>query len=397
VTLPINMSRPARILATDTNYSTGPAAGTASKTDPGVAIAAEGFVPGRAGAQHMNFVLNDIGTIQDRLVLEARRNLAIRACKLRETATNAYADTGANLGAIALNSLGNILVLKGGANDSKSIWDDETLTTLGSIVSVTSAVKGIAKNGSGRLVAIGTGGNRCAFSADSGVTWTAGTALPADGNAIIYKTIGNRFMVTSSSGVSQDVDGASTWATVATGLSGTLGGIAACTPGGGTDFTVVPGLNGSGDLDFAVSTDGGGSWSTAGGTCPSAADYDDSGWITGKNGGSTVYHVGRLNTGDTMQVCKSTNGSTWELVATINPNTSVTARPKILMCPDTDVMWIIYDQITATGIVASFDYGVTWTTPVHVTLRSVDAFACANGRLISTQGARLQISDGVLR
>ncbi len=50
---------PAQGWATDTNYSTGPNAGTPTKVEPSAGEKASGFVPGSAAvAQHMNFELN---------------------------------------------------------------------------------------------------------------------------------------------------------------------------------------------------------------------------------------------------------------------------------------------------------------------------------------------------
>ncbi len=366
-----------RIWSSDTNYTNGSAAGTPTKADPGAALSAEGFVPGRAGAQHLNYQLNDLS-------LAGQGTTRLAALRMRLVSPTSFADTGAGIAAISSTTPGRIIVLKGGASDVHALYSDEN-ASIGTVASITSVVAAVARNGS-RLVACGTGGNLCCFSTNEGATWSAGSVLPATAFDILYNPVHSRFMAASSSGVSQDVDGASTWATVATGLAATVGGIARV---GGT--VVVCGQDGGADVDFAVSTDGGVSWSVAGGTVPDA--NDNSGWVT--SDGNQFIYFGEAVGGDELHCCTSADGLTWSQVATLIPAVNVPSRPRIRCCPDTGVLYAWYDQIDSFAVIWSTDGGVTWSSPLYVADRSSNTFAVANGRLISSVAGRLYASDGV--
>ena len=305
---------------------------------------------------------------------------------------NPFASVTTGLGVISRAATdGGVIAAKGGSTGVHIVYDDDETDPTGSLVSVTSVVTGIARNGS-RLLAIGSGGNFCCFSTNEGASWSAGSALAAAAIDIVYNVTHSRFMASFvvSEDVAQDVDGASTWTSVATGLTSAQSGIAVLSDG----TTVVAGLDGSGDVDFAVSGNGGGTWSVAGGTVPNAGDYDDSGWVTG-DGGATVFHAGRAIGGTELRVCSSTDGLAWTLIATVV--TGVNSKPRLLRCKDTGLLVIVWESTGSPSThkaIASVDNGVTWTEPMqYVTRLSTSSYGVALGRLFSTIDERLFATD----
>jgi hypothetical protein len=361
---------------------------------------ANGFIPDQPiAAEHLNYELNALtagSTSHAALIAELQHMAKAAALRLRLTGTNLpftdAADSMAVIGSIAIHR--GILAVKVGTNDTHVVNDgDNGNSNIGAVVSITSDVCGIARNGS-RLVLIGTGGNRCCFSTNEGSSWSAGSDLGATPQAIIYNATHARFMVTFAAGVNvaQDVNGASTWASVSSGLTSAQGGIAHLSNG----TAVVCGLDGSGDVDFARSTDGGGTWSTAGGTVPNAADYNEAGWVVG-NGGTTLYHAGRALSGTQLRICSSTDGLTWTLVATLLPAASSTfdLAPRIFLCPDTGLLVVVCYQTHSDGAYASRDGGATWIGPAFYQNFSMSAYGVARGRLLATRSTRLYATDAI--
>jgi hypothetical protein len=329
--------------------------------------------------------------------LTATKALAVREAKLafdpnlmrlREiNLTTPFTDNAASMG-VCTQSNGPVMLLKAGATDSHSLSQHDDLgTTAGTVTSITSLVTDIAKNGA-RMVAIGTGGNRCCFTTDFGANWSAGSDLGATPERIIYNSTHSRFMVTFAAGVNvaQDVDGASTWASVSSGLATAQGGIAHFSNGD----TVVCGYSGGSAVEMARSTNGGGAWSATA-TVPNPTDYADSGTIVG-NGGTTIYHAGRT-TANRLRICKTTSAMSWSLLADIQPFATLTFKPRILLCPDTGVLVVVFAFSGGTQAVVSRDGGVTWSDRVFYRTRFNNSFGIARGRLFATAFNSLYATD----
>lgn len=296
-----------------------------------------------------------------------------------------FTDTANSL-AVRRLSNGPVLVLKTGATGVHRLSDgDDAHEEFGSgLVSITSLVTGVAGSGAVRLVAIGTGGNRCAFSTDFGATWSAGSDLGATPERIIFNATHSRYMVTFASGVNvaQDVDAASTWSIVSSGLTSAQGGIAHFSNGD----TLVCGLDGSSDVAFARSTDGGAVWASTA-TVPNPSDYLDSGNIEG-DGGSTIYHVGRV-AGNTVRICSTDSSMSWSLLASLFMVASGSNKPRILVCPDTGVLVVLWLASSGTVASVSRDGGATWSERVFYKPRALNAFAVARGRLFAAWNGTL--------
>ena len=374
--------------------------GELTKVAMTLAQRANGFVPeAPVAAEHLNYELNAItaDVAAHASLLDELEDLAkAAALRLRLTGSNfPFTDTAGSMAVIGSITIHRgLLAIKASTNDTHFVNDgDLGNTNIGAVTSITSDVCGVARNGS-RLLLIGTGGNRCCFSTNEGSSWSAGSDLGATPQAIIYNATHSRFMVTFAAGVNvaQDINGASTWASVSSGLGSAQGGIAHLSNG----TTVVCGLDGSSDVDFARSTDGGGSWSIAGGTVPNAGDYDEAGWVVG-NGGSSIYHVGRALSGSQLRICSSTDGLAWTLRETLLPAASSTfdAAPRILMCQETGLLVVVCYQTHSDGVYASRDGGVTWLGPAFYQNFDMRAYGVARGRLIATSGTHLFATDAI--
>lgn len=321
-------------------------------------------------------------------VEQPKRDLLPVLLKLRQLSTEtSFTDTDESMGLLRLAN-GTILAVKSGSNDSKRLTEcDDRMDNLGTVASITSLVTDLASSGSARVVAIGTGGNRCCFSTNSGSTWAAGSDLGATPHRIIYNDTHSVFMATYAAGVDVafDADAASTWTIVSSGLTSGQGGIAHFSNGD----TLVCGLDGSSEVEIAVSTDGGASWAP-GATVPNPGDYDDSGTIIG-DGGATIYHVGRVGTD--LRVCSTSAVLGWTLLATL-PSSGIPAdKPRILLCPDTGVLAILWRTSTATCVRVSRDGGASWSDQIFYRPRNLDSFGIARGQIYSTNNDTMYATD----
>jgi hypothetical protein len=305
-----------------------------------------------------------------------------------------FTDTGTSM-AVRVMTSGPIMVLKSGATDTHYVSEnDDKVGVGGAVASITSLVAGLANNGS-RIVAVGTGGNRCCFSTDFGATWSAGSDLGATPNmdGIIYNATHTRFMVQFAAGanVAHDVDAASGWTSVATGLSSALGGIAHFANGD----TLVAGLDGGSVVAIARSVDGGGSWA-AGANVPNPGDYvvGNSGSLAG-NGGATIYHAGQVST-TSIRICATDNSMTWALRATITTPAAITFKPRLLLCPVTGVLVVVHSIAAGTVAYVSRDGGFTWSAPAFYRSRFTSSFGIAQGRLFSSLDGLLYATDRLI-
>lgn len=378
--------------ASNTNYSAGPDTGTPTKVDP--ASQANGFVRGvNAAAQHVNYVL-------DPITREARRAFLLAACKLRRIVLEgtAITDTAESMAAVQRSQDGPLLAIKtaqafglGEAADRFNVQGvPASITSL-----ITDAARLTSGANSGRIVAIGTGGNRATRSDDDGVTWAASNDVGAVPAYIIASSTGGSFRTAPGvpSGGFEVVRtgiGSGAWTSLATTIASgsTLAGLAATAT---TEFACY---DVAGDPSFQI--EGGGAYTATGGTVANPTLFDEGGCLVG-NGGTTIYHAGRLSTGTSIQVSSSTDGATWTTLTSIIPisGTSFTARPRLFMCQNTGLLVLAAPHNSAVALYASTN-GTDWVGPLLAfpTL-GVNAFAIAGGRLLMTHDDMLFASDGI--
>jgi hypothetical protein len=384
--------------SSDTNYSSGAVPNTPTKVDPGAALALQGFVPGLpTAAQHFNSILN----IHSRVI---RRMLTNAALKLQYTdySTTNEAAMAAISSSVGGPQVSGVLTIKSGASNVKTASDGGRPAVRGSVASITSLVVGCARNPStGRIVAIGTGGNNNCFSDDFGATWTAGGAMSAVPVDIVWNPTHSRFISgRATTGVRFSAD-AVAWSNGTTSLDSAGCGLAVLANGN----TIACGLDG-GDTNnpaFSVSTNGGTSWADTGGTVANPDSYTTTnagGWVCG-NGGGVIWHVGSI--GEQMIVSSSPDGASWTTLAELRAAPGVIGgglafrKPKIMCCPETGLLVVVGDQTGRAGalLFASLDGGATWTPPVSGPVDAIDAYALAAGRLFCSDGTDVLATDGV--
>ena len=151
-------------------YDTGVRAGTPTKVDIGKANYANGFVPGKLGAQTLNALLHDIS-------LPAKRSADMWCSSLRNNILEGDSLTGTGLAVVYASDA--LLDLAAVGDKTKSISDLGHVHTSGSITSHT--VGGLARNNTtGRtMAAMKSGTNKAYFSDNDMATWTAATVSPA--------------------------------------------------------------------------------------------------------------------------------------------------------------------------------------------------------------------------
>lgn len=380
-----------RRFASDTNYSSGPDTGTPTKVDRGAALTAQGFIPGSpVPAQHVNHALNAATGI-------ARRTLSVDMLRLTELrlAGTSITDTAESMAAASVGVGYPVVACK--TAQAFGVTDCGRFKVLGVPASITSLVTGAARDpATNRILIVGTGGNRCAYSDDSGVTWTAGADIGEVPQAVVWNASKGRFITSNGTSTKRSTTGAAAWSagTISNSSSGGLavlsnGNTVAC----GDGFSVA----------FSISTDGGATWSDSAGTIPNAGAAADAGWVVG-NEGASIFHIARLTAGaNTFQVSRSSDGSSWGVAKTFAmPHAGASAnRPKILMCQNTGLLVAIMPFTPAisspgdiTMISASLD-GSEWTEPFYVSDAPINAFSVAGGRLLFTRDDMLFASAGI--
>jgi hypothetical protein len=329
------------------------------------------------------------------LTLEQKRAL-LAGMLLRSTDLGSASptDTSAAIGVIS-TAQDDVLVVKGGTDGIFRFADLPLVNNSpASIAGITSNVRKIAQNGSGRYIAAGSGGNHNAFSTNNGLTWTQGGSVSNSLEDVIWD--GTQFVAWASDEITHHSVNGIAWTpatitqdtfNVLTG--GTRNGLAVLA--GGT----VVGAGAITNPAFVKSTNHGLTWSNTGGTLPNASDMAASrGWLAG-NGGSTIYYLGSPG-GTTLRFFASSNGSAWTLRSTITGLTFASGTPKLLMCQDTGLLVALAPQSFGNVAVSvSRDLGFNWTAHHNVTAGPVHSFGVARGRLFMTLGAKLFASDGM--
>ncbi|MES2384551.1 MAG: hypothetical protein V4593_08375 [Pseudomonadota bacterium] len=392
----------ARRHASDTNYTSGPDIGTATKVDPGAALAAQGWLPGApVPAQHLNHLLASAAAV-------ARRMLAVLALR-PHTTDAAFADSTAACAAACVENGGasegiKALVVKAGTAGSMYVNDSDAVTVAGDTVSVTSLVTSIAyDNTAGRFIAVGSGGNNHCSSTDNGANWVTGGAIGFVPQDIVRNPTLGLFIVNSASGSgsARTTNGAAWTSSSHTLAASGKGGIAVLSSG----RTVICGFDGFDAPRFTIS-DNGSTWADSGGfPADGGISFLNEGYICG-NGGPLIWHVGlRGSPPSAIRVSVSSDGVTWTTradlsisvdnipPAALQPDT----QPRIMCCQNTGMLVIVCAEVATSRIfaIASLDGGFTWTEPVYYAGASLRAFAVANGKLYRTLGSGLEQSVGV--
>jgi hypothetical protein len=380
--------------AASTNYSTGPDTGTATKLDP--SGSGNGFVKGTGIApQHVNFLINKPGPLLRRLFLQMAAFLGRYGA--------GYADLDSSVGACQMPD-GRVLAERFDSSNPGLILTDwsgvqRAGSFTGTSTPITSAVTDLASDGT-HVLLIGSGGNSNAYSSNNGSSWTTGGFLATDGprTRLVWNATKNKWHATgpaNGSIFSNSSVPTSPWTSHATGVPAPDGlGVLS------TGDVFVLGDNGvDPDPVIRVSTDAAVTFADDSAQIPNANTYTESGCLVG-NGGSALYHAGRIGTG-TLAVCRRTAVAGWALCASFsNLNTGLTsfdARPRILMCPQTGLLVMVctVNGSKGTAIFASAD-GTDWVGPLVVSpLIDVDGFAIAGGKLIGSTDELLLYSDGV--
>jgi hypothetical protein len=360
--------------------------------DPGAAQAAQGFVPGVTpfSPAELNYILSTQSKV-------ARAAFMMQTCKGRPipglTLSSAVGGAPVSLGAGK-----PVVVAHVHSGGTLNMTDMGNPTFGGTMASITGAINGAAYDpGAGRILAVGSGGNRTAISTNGGVSWSAGGDLGGTGLSLIWNPIYSRFQALWSGNLAWTTNGAA-WTNVATSYSSNVG--IGMLPNGTTAV-----LGSTTPVSFVVSTNGGTSWSASGSTISNANSTSGGlvGLVTG-GGLDYIYHWVTLASG-VIQVSRTSDLSTWSVVATLSaPSGFATwgAGGRFMQCPNTGLLFL---QAQPTGadfacLMCSADQGVTWSNPlfnpVSFTFAGVGTMSVAQGRLWAFDAAgAVYVTDGL--
>lgn len=313
-------------------------------------------------------------------------------------------DTAESLGAISTGILGDpskpTLVVKVDSTGVVLAYDDGVVDQGGVIPSVTSLVADAASDGS-RIVAMGVGGQRGAYTDNDGGSWTAvANGVAGAVQFIVRDGIGGNFICGGSGtgSVYRSPNASTTWTSTPSEFSQPFG-LAALTNG-----TLVILGNSGAQPRFSVSNDAGASFSVAGTTPPpNATDADEPGDLRGcqfelvHGFGTKAYHIMRCDSGARIRTNTSTTGLTWTAGAILTApiGAAFASRPRLLIDQDQALgLFVIVAPLDngTTALYASRDF-VTWTGPAAVKSLATAAWALAGGRLFCTRDGSIYASD----
>lgn len=341
--------------------------------------------------------------------VDLTNNVAIERALLRRHKLDVTVDdTAESLAAVTTGFQGDptkpTLVIKVDSTGVILAHDDSEIDQGGVIASVTSLVADAAQSSSGRVFAIGVGGQRGAYTDDDGGTWSAAAnGIAGAVQFAIYDAIGDQFICGGSGtgSVYLSPDASTNFTSAASQFSAPFG-IAALGLGASSGDLVILGNSGSAPR-FSVSTNGGTSFSTAGTTPPAnAADADEPGDLRGcqtvlrDDLGSSVYHIMRCNSGARIRTNVSQDGLTWTAGAVITAplGAAFASRPRLLIDQVLGLFAIIapLSPNGTTAVYVSRDF-VTWTGPAAYRSLATAAWGLAGGRLFSTRDGVVYASD----
>lgn len=289
------------------------------------------------------------------------------------------------------------------AGEAFAVYDQDGTEAQGGAVPNLTTVKDAAVNTAGRIVVVGATTPFCAFRILGG-SWTAGGAqIGGEANDVVYSPAYNGFLASRGANVCRSTD-ATSWASVATGLTDTLR-VAVIGGGAGAGRVIVQSTDAT--PTFALSTNNGASYAVQAGTVPFAAQAFGPGFISGcpvvtkNNLNRYVYHVGMYDSGARIRLARTADGVTWEAGPTIEtpPGATFDTGPFFRICKSTGLMVIVCISIVPAVqdlalLYVSQDF-TRWVGPASHPVSLGAAYAIASGRLLRSIGEDLEASDGI--
>lgn len=284
----------------------------------------------------------------------------------------------------AVSALGYWTVVAKAGNNSVFAINESPLpsmsgVTIPGLTSVTKLIRG------GRILAIGDGGNKNAYSTTNGNLWTAGgstglSTVPSDG---VWD--GTEFVISTESGKAAHSTSGVSWANATVGSD--IIDVISFTPDGGlaafsSGAVIAAGGQVSGTKAFAISTDHGQTWALAG-SIATSSDYVANGYVAG-NGGDEIYWLGKPDAIERLDVFVSTDGATWTKRAEIEGFDGA-LQPKLYMCQDTGLLVAFQENGNASQVSASLDRGKTWSEIAYYS-EAISQLALARGRIFAGNG-----------
>lgn len=285
----------------------------------------------------------------------------------------------------AVSALGYWAVVAKAGNNSVFAINESPIpsmsgVTIPGLTSVRKLVRG------SRILAIGDGGNRNAFSTTNGNTWSAGgvTGLAVVATDAVWD--GTEFVISTSTGKAAHSTNGVAW-TVATGGSD-ISNVINLTPDGGlaalaSGAVVAAGGQVDGSKVFALSANHGQTWALSGSIPSSSTDYVVQGSVAG-NGGTEIFWLGKRDGVARLDLWVSTDGAAWSKRAEL-PGFDGVLPPKLYMCQDTGLLVALQQNGNATLVSASLDRGQTWSE-VTVYAETIAQVALARGRIFAGNG-----------
>lgn len=315
----------------------------------------------------------------------ARASTVKRALSLRELGLGGVTPTPSSSLVGAVSALGYwTVVAKAGTNSVFAINDSHLPSMSGvTIPGLTSVIKLVR---GGRILAIGDGGNRNAYSTTNGNTWSAGgaTGLAAAATDAVWD--GTEFVISTLTGKAAHSTNGVAW-TVATGGSDISDAIN-LTPDGGlaalaSGAVIAAGGQVDGSKAFALSTDHGQTWALSGSIPSSSTDYVVQGSVAG-NGAAEIFWLGKRDGVDRLDLWVSTDGAAWSKRAEL-PGFDGVLPPKLYMCQDTGLLVAFQENGNASQVSASLDRGNTWSGLAYYN-ETISQLAVARGRIFAANG-----------
>ena len=334
------------------------------------------------------YLLAQLATLTTQLEAYVLQTLIVQCIRCRKVSQDGttITDTAESMAAVQRVHHGTVLIAK----TAQSFWvgDSDRFTVQGVPTSITSLVTDAASNGT-RLLLVGTGGNRCSYSDDDGVTWNTGGNIGATPVRLVWNVNKGKFLVgTGTDDVRFSTDGTS-W---------TLGTSATCEVGAGLAVLAGGAVYGVNVVNAVRrSTDGGSTWTGTGGNVYTPSTLDDSGSVAGDEG-IYLYHAGRHSSGTSLLIARSPDGVTWAQIGSFSPppGTTFSARPRIMMCNQTSLLVVVAPlSDNRIAIFGGFQSGA-WAGPLVPSDVGVgvNAFAVAGGRLFYTHNDMMLAADG---
>ncbi len=323
----------------------------------------------------------------DAMQAVARASAVKRALVLRQIDVTLSGTTPAASSSLvgAVSALGYwTVVAKAGTQAVFAINDSPipsmSAVTIPGLTSINKLVRG------GRILAIGDGGNRNAYSTTNGNTWTAGGATGLSAAATDAVWDGTEFVISTSTGKAAHSTTGVSWSTATVGSD--ISNAINLTPDGGlatlsSGAVVAAGGQVDGSKAFALSSDHGQTWALAGSIPSSSTDYVVQGSVAG-NGGTEIYWLGKRDGVNRLDLWVSTDGGSWSKRSEL-AGFDGAFPPKLYMCKDTGLLVAFQKNGNANQVSASLDRGNTWSDIAYYA-GTITQLGVARGRIFAGNG-----------